>query len=60
MSSLINKAQLRKYVLDAAKEHRHHAFTRVSEDFFIKAEAQLRSWATNHVRTQPSVGQTIR
>ena len=60
MSSLINKAQLRKFALDAAKEHRHHKFTRVSEDFIVKAEAQMRTWTIAHVKALPSSGETIR
>ena len=59
-ASLLNKAQLKKYALDAAAANRHHKFSRVSEDFMIKAEAHLRQWVVAHVKNLPSSGETIR
>jgi len=57
--SLVNKATLRKFILDVAKTERHHPFTRVADSVYDEAEGVLRSWARNKVRQIPSKGKTI-
>lgn len=57
--SLVNKATLRKFILDAAKTERHHPFTRVADSVYDEAEGLLRSWARNKVRQIPSKGKTV-
>lgn len=61
---LINKAKVRRIALDQAASTRRLAdgtprFTRVSKDFFINAESQLRTWITSQVHSLPSAGRTI-
>ena len=57
--SLVNKAALRKLLLDVAKTERHHPFTRVADSVFDEAEGMIRSWARTKVRSLPSKGKTI-
>lgn len=58
VATLVNKAALRKLLLDVASE-RYHPFTRVADSVFDEAEGVLRSWARNKVRSLPSKGKTI-
>lgn len=56
---LINRKHVRYYAL-AAANHRPHRFTRVGEDFLVKAEAGLKEFIRNYVAQLPSTGNTIR
>lgn len=58
-TKLICRANLKKYALQCA-EQRAHKFDRVSDDFFVKAEANLRNFTQAYVRNLPSVGKTIK
>jgi len=58
--SLVNKAALKKFILDYARDQRRHVFTRVSSGSLQTAEAMLRNWAQNEIHRHPSVGKTLR
>lgn len=60
MSSILNKAQFRKFVLALADKNRHHEYTRVSDDFIQRAEANLRVWTLQQLHAMPSKGKTIK
>lgn len=57
--SLLNRKQVRAYALDVAKS-RAHKFTRVSEEFLVDCEAQLKAMIRERVHRLPSVGRTIK
>jgi hypothetical protein len=57
--SIINRRRLRGFAL-AEAEQRHHKFNRVSEEFFIQADAHLKAWVRAYVHALPSVGKTIK
>ena len=59
VSMLLNKKQVRRFALDAAKE-RSHKFTRISKEFFDWAESKLRNEIREYVKRLPSVGVTIK
>lgn len=59
MSLLLNKAKVRRVLLDHAKATRSHPFSRVSEDTYAKLEAVLRKAIVEHVRQMPSAGKTL-
>jgi hypothetical protein len=46
------------FALEIAKS-RAHKFTRVSSDFLVKCEANLKEFIRNSVRRLPSKGKTI-
>lgn len=56
--SILNKKQLRKFVLEVAQE-RTHKFTRVGKNFFLSSEYQTRKKIREYVLTLPSKGKTI-
>ena len=55
---LINRSKVKEFALEMAK-HRAHKFTRVGSGFFIKYEANLRTFIRNQVHSLPSKGKTI-
>jgi len=55
----LNRAQVRRFLLDWAKGTRAHKFTRVSEETLITINELVRQWCVNHVRRLPSKGKTI-
>lgn len=57
-TKFINRKQVKEYALCVAKE-RAHKFTRVGSEFFIKAEAQLKVFIRQYVKSLPSKGKTI-
>ena len=59
MNTLINKRAVKCFALDACQT-RHHKFTRVSDDFFVRIEGIVRKSIKEHVHRLPSVGKTIR
>jgi hypothetical protein len=58
-SSLLCRSKVRTYLLDYAKKHRHHRFTRVSADTYDKLEAVIREACRRHVGGHPSSGTTL-
>ncbi len=57
---LLNRAALEKYALSLSISDRAGKFTRVGDDFFVKAESALRQWANSYIHGLPSVGKTIK
>jgi len=56
---LLNRKNVREFALEMAK-HRAHRLTRVSGDFFLKCEGQLKAFIRSEVQRHPSVGRTIK
>jgi hypothetical protein len=59
VSSLINRRKVKEFTLEMAKT-RAHKFTRVSGEFYITCETQLKTFIRGHVQRHPSVGKTIK
>ena len=59
MKTLINRSRVKVFALEMAKENRHHKFTRVGADFYLKCEGNLKEFIRNYVRRLPSKGKTI-
>lgn len=55
---LISRKHVKSYAL-AMAEPRAHRFTRVGSEFYIKCEAQMKTFIRNYVRSLPSKGKTI-
>jgi hypothetical protein len=55
---LINRKHVKEFALSMAQT-RHHKFTRVGDDFFIKCEANLKEFVRSHIHRLPSKGKTI-
>jgi len=55
---LINRSKVKEFALEMAKG-RAHKFTRVGSGFFIKCEANLKTFVRAQVHTLPSKGKTI-
>ena len=61
MSSLLNRAALKRYLLDRARVIRpHHRLSRVSEEVLEHLENSLRNQASELIRRHPAKGSTIR
>lgn len=56
---LINKKAVKKFALTWTKGNRYHPFTRVSKEFLLTMDAQLRNIITTHISGLPSKGKTI-
>ena len=60
---LICASKCKKFAIEIAQSNpvpqRAKMFTRVSEDFLIACEAQLKNFIFNRVRSHPSVGKTL-
>jgi len=57
---LVNRAGIRRFLLDEAKRTRTHRFERVAPGVYGQLEAALREQCRRIVRSQPSAGKTIR
>jgi hypothetical protein len=55
-TKLINRQQVRKLALSISRQHH---FTRAGDSFFVKCEAELKSFVTKYVVGLPSKGKTI-
>ena len=61
MASLLNRAALKRFLLDRAKVIRpHHRLSRVSEEALEHLENSLRNQATELIRRHPAKGSTIK
>jgi hypothetical protein len=61
MSSLVNRAALKRYLLDRAQVIRpHHRLSRVSEEALEWLETSLRNQASELIRRHPAKGSTIK
>ena len=57
--SLINRQQVRRFLLEYAERNRAHRFTRVSLGVYDQIEAAVREKCRRIVQAQPSAGKTI-
>lgn len=57
---LINKQNIRRFILEHAEQNRAHRFTRVAEGVYDQIELAIRDKCRDIVRSQPSAGRTIR
>jgi NADPH-dependent ferric siderophore reductase len=57
-TKFISRKHVKAYAL-AMAEQRAHKFTRVGGEFFIKCEAQMKTFIRNYVKSLPSKGKTI-
>jgi hypothetical protein len=55
---LINRKKVKEFALEMAKI-RSHKFTRVGRDFYIKCEANLKTFIRGYIHSLPSKGKTI-
>ena len=61
MAGLLNRAALKRYLLDRARVIRpHHRLSRVSEETLGWLENNLRNQASELIRRNPAKGATIR
>jgi predicted neutral ceramidase superfamily lipid hydrolase len=59
MNNLINKSQVKKYLLSFAEANRAHKFNRVSQETMDRVEAAARSACKAIVTQAPSKGKTL-
>jgi len=57
---LMNKQNVRRFLLDYAARNRSHPYTQVAECVYDQIEAAVREKCRQIVRMQPSAGKTIR
>ena len=57
---LINRQNVRRFVLDHAKRTRSHKYTQVAATVYDQMEAAMREKCRRIVHAQPSAGRTIR
>ena len=55
----ISKSKCKRFALEFAKANRAHKFTRVSEEFLIACEANLRNFIQSRIKSHPSKGKTL-
>jgi len=61
MAGLLNRAALKRYLLDRARVIRpHHRLSRVSEEALEWLENNLRNQASELIRRHPAKGSTIK
>ncbi len=63
MSSIINKSQLRQFILDTIEVSRpalKGKMTRVSAEYLEQVEAATRASVRSHIDSMPSAGRTVR
>ncbi len=56
---LINKRKVKMFALEIAKS-RAHKFTRVSPEFFVRCEVNLKEFIRSQIHSHPSKGKTIK
>jgi hypothetical protein len=56
---MINRRKVKLFALEMAKG-RAHKFSRVSGEFFVKCEANLKEFIRNQVHRHPSKGKTLK
>jgi len=57
---LINKQNVRRFILDHAERSRPHKYTQVAPSVYDAVEAAIRERCRQIVHAQPSAGRTIR
>lgn len=59
MSTLTNKAAVRRAALSIATNVRSHQFTRVAKEFLDAVEYNARAFITARINAHPSKGKTL-
>jgi hypothetical protein len=59
-NSLINRQNVRRFILEYASRSRSHRYTQVSATVYDQIEATVREQCRKIVRIQPSAGRTIK
>lgn len=57
---MIKRAHVKAFALELSQKNRAGKFTRVGQDFYDRAEAQLKNWIVDAVFRHPSVGKTLK
>lgn len=57
---LIRRPHVKRFVLELSQKNRNGKFTRVGQEFYDRAEAQLKQWLVDAVFRHPSVGKTLK
>ena len=57
---LINKQNIRRFLLEHAERSRAHRYTRVADCVYDQIELAIRDKCRDIVRSQPSAGRTIK
>ena len=57
---MINKKNIRRFILDYAKRSRAHTYSRVAECVYDQIESAMRDRCRRIVDAQPSAGRTIK
>jgi hypothetical protein len=57
--NLICASKVKRYALEFAKANRAQKFSRVSEEFLIACESNLKQFIMGRIRTHPSKGKTL-
>ena len=60
IATLVNKAAVRRFLLEHAQHTRAHKFKRVAPSVYVQLEACVRERCRTIVHAQPSVGMTIK
>lgn len=55
----LNRAEVKRFLLEFAAHNRAHKFTRVSAETLVKLNEAVRSAAISHIKSLPSAGKTI-
>lgn len=59
-NSLINRQNVRRFILEYSKRKRSHHYTQVSAGVYDQVEAAVRDKCRKIVHVQPSAGRTIK
>lgn len=57
---LINAKAVKQFALDYAKAHKFHVFDRVSDGFMVNIHHAVKETIAKAVKSQPSMGKTLR
>lgn len=57
---LVNRSQVRRFLLEYAQRSRRHRFSRVAPTVHDQLEAKVRDWCRQIIHAQPSAGRTIK
>ena len=58
--SLLNRSAVKRAAISLSLSNRNGKFTRVSDEFIQKAEANLKLWMAGYISRHPSIGKTIK
>jgi hypothetical protein len=59
-TKLINRRQIKEFALAVAQTHRPNRFSRVSGEFLLRVEGQVKEFIRSYIHQLPSAGKTIK